>query len=135
MADLLSVWSVAELKAKYCNPYAGDEDKQVGTFKALEDTWKLPEVREWHKHLGDFWGPIILHLRETKHWMPIGMAFDTGVEHGFCVKNDEERIESWRRGACEVSSDSPVRSMFKAVLDEIKPAYAIADHPRFKGLT
>jgi hypothetical protein len=35
MADLLNVWSVAKLGAKYANPYAQGEEKKVATFKAL----------------------------------------------------------------------------------------------------
>jgi hypothetical protein len=65
-ADLLNVWSIAQLGAKYCNPYAAGEERNVGTFKALAESWNQPEVREFHKHLGDFWGPIVLYLRRHK---------------------------------------------------------------------
>jgi hypothetical protein len=134
MADLLKIWSVAKAGAKYCNPYAGNEEKRIGTFKALAETWNLPEVRDFHKHLGDFWGPIVIHLRKHKTWMPVGDAFNTGSEHGFCLMTREEMIENWRRGGCVVSKDSPVYSTFKAVLDEIKPAYAHSDYvvPSFR---
>jgi hypothetical protein len=109
MADLLGIWSVAGPGAKYCNPFLG------------------PEVREWHKHLGDFWGPIMLHLKLKKNWMPIEMAFDTGYNHGYWTKTNNENILHWRRFNFEVRPDSPVAIAFKPVLDQIQLAYTRAD--------
>jgi hypothetical protein len=128
MADLLSIWSVAGPGAKYCNPYAEHEDeKKVDSFKALANTWNLAEVREWHQHLGDFWGPIVLHFKNKHQWMPIAMAFDTGYDHGFCVKSAQENIEHWRRGPCDVPKEPPIRKAFLPLLEAIKPAYTRAD--------
>jgi hypothetical protein len=114
MADLLNIWSIFEASAKYCNPYASDGEKQVATFKALADTWITPEVHEWHKHTGDFCGPILRHLRRINSWMTVAEAFNTGVDHhcnpiqhGFCIKENDEIVESWRRPECTGMKDSP----------------------------
>jgi hypothetical protein len=128
MADLLNIWSVAEQGAKYCNPYAGENEKKVSTFKALAETWRTPEVREWHKHLGEFWGPIIFRLKYAKNWMPIEMAFDTGFAHGFCVKENNEIIEHWRRGSCEVDPKGQIHTVFLPLFEHVRLAYTRADH-------
>jgi hypothetical protein len=66
-ADLLNLWSVAQLGAKYADPYAQrEEERKVATFKALTEIWERPEIKEWHKYLGDFWAPIVLYLRHNK---------------------------------------------------------------------
>jgi hypothetical protein len=123
MADLLNIWSVAETGAKYCNPYAPFEERRVNTFKALAETWQTPEVRDRRRHLGDFWGPIIQYLKYNKSWMPIGMAFETGVGHGFCLKENNEIIDSWTRGRCEPDPKSPVRTAFLPLIEQIQSAY------------
>jgi hypothetical protein len=128
MADLLNVWSVAKLGAKYANPYAQGEERKVATFKALAETWQNPEIKQWHKYLGDFWGPIMLYLRRHKNWMPIAEAFDTGFDHGFCSKSQEEVREAWRRGDCEASSDPQISEIFGPILNEVRPAYARHDY-------
>jgi hypothetical protein len=133
-ADLLNLWSVAEQGAKYCNPYAAQDEKKVSTFKSLPETWQTPEIREWHKHLGDFWGPVILHLKHAKEWMPIAMAFDTGYEHGFCAKENNEIIEHWRRGSCDVAPNSPIRTAFLPLLEQIHSAYTRADFDVQEGI-
>jgi hypothetical protein len=67
MADLLDIWSVAQVGAKYANPYANAEERKVGSFRALAETWKQSPVREWHKHLRDFWGPILIYARRRNN--------------------------------------------------------------------
>jgi hypothetical protein len=128
MADLLNIWCVAETGAKYCNAYAPREERRVSTFKALAETWQIPEVRDWHKYLGDFWGPIIQHLRRHGEWMPIAAAFETGVGHGFCLKENNEIIASWDRGTCNPDPNSPIRAIFQPLLGEIQQAYANDDY-------
>jgi hypothetical protein len=128
-ADLLNIWSVAQLGAKYVDPYAEGEDRKVSTFKALAETWQRPEVKQWHKYLGDFWGPIIMFMKRHKEWMPIAAAFNTGVEHCFCEKTREQVVEARRRGECETSPDAQVTEIFKPIIDEIRPAYARHDYP------
>jgi hypothetical protein len=128
MADLLNIWSVAEQGAKYCNPYAAENEKKLSTFKALAETWQTPEVRDWHKYLGDFWGPIIFHLKYAKEWMPIERAFETGYAHGYCLKENNEMFEHWRRGSCDVDAKSTVHTTFLPLLEHIRLAYTRADH-------
>jgi hypothetical protein len=118
---------VARLGAKYANPYAQEEDRKVATFKTLADTWKLPEIKQWHKYLGDFWGPVILYMRRHRDWMPIHEAFNTGFEHRFCGKSDEQIIEAWRRGECEATEDT--QGIFKDILGHVKEAYAHDNYP------
>jgi hypothetical protein len=55
--------------------------------------------------------------------MPIGMAFDTGVGHGFCLKENNEIIASWERGRCDPDPNSPIRAIFQPLLSEIQQAY------------
>jgi hypothetical protein len=129
MADLLNIWSVAKLGAKYVDPYAVGKDRKVATFKALAETWQRPGVKQWHKYLGDFWGPIVLYMRRHKDWMPIAEAFNTGIDHGFCGKSQGEIVEAWRRGECEASTDAQVVEIFTPIISEIRLAYAHHDHP------
>jgi hypothetical protein len=108
------------------NVYVQGEDRKLPTFKALADTWKSPEIKLWHKHLGDFWGPIILHMRRFNEWMPLHEAFNTGVDHAFIGKTNDEIIEAWRRGECDPIED--IQGIFKNVIAHIQPAYAKNNH-------
>jgi hypothetical protein len=60
--------------------------------------------------------------------MPIGMAFETGSAHGFCVKENNEIIESWRRGSCIVDANPPIRTAFLPLLEQIQPAYTRSNY-------
>jgi hypothetical protein len=131
-ADLLNIWSIAHQGAKYANAYARTEERKVATFKALAETWKLPEVKLWNKHLGDFWGPIMIFLRHSRNWMSIHEALNTGFEHSFIGKTDEEVVEAWGRGECEAIEDS--QGIFKDIVSEVRPACGRDGHVVSPGL-
>jgi hypothetical protein len=99
----------------------------LSTFKALADTWQLPEIKDWHKHLGDFWGPIIRHRQYSADWMPVTVALETGWAHGYSFQSDEEKRDHWVRGSCEVNPESPVALAFRPILEQVRLAYNHAD--------
>jgi hypothetical protein len=157
MADLLNIWCISDRDAKYSNPYAPMEERQVPTFKALAETWDRPEIQHWHKYLGDFWGPIMLHLRRTNNWMTIAEAFETGLNrkgqpigHVYQIKEDKEKVtgkphnpaeargvkieEFWRRPSIQADNKSGEWHMFSAVLDLVKEAYEHPNQPVPPGI-
>jgi hypothetical protein len=77
------------------NVYAEGEDRKVATFKALAETWKLPEAKQWHKYLGDFWGPIILYMRHHKNILGktlVQIGISGQISHGRTPPHDLSRI-------------------------------------------
>jgi hypothetical protein len=131
-ADLLSIWSVGQLGTKYANAYAlpDDEkgtDRRLSTFENLADTWSTPEVMPWHKHMGDFWDPVILYLRRNRSWMPLHEAFLTGWDHGFRPKSEEEVRGAWARPYCDGLPDT--EKIFNTFVETLRQAYAHDDFP------
>jgi hypothetical protein len=95
-------------------------------FKALAEVWRSSEWWMRHSKLGDFWGPVILYMRKFGNWMPIHEAFNTGFEHGFVPKSEDEIPEAWRRGECEAMADP--HNHFTVIAKEVREVYAHADH-------
>jgi hypothetical protein len=127
-ADLPNIWAVTEARAAYANPYVmGEEtDRQLPTYAALTETWMTPELRMRHRKLGDFWGPIVMHLRRFDAWMPIHEGFNTGVRHGYIPKTEEEAGPAWRRGECDTWEDN--NKHFTALADETRATYRGDDY-------
>jgi hypothetical protein len=131
-ASLLNVESVAKLhpdNRKFSNPYRiGD-----GAGKSIEKwaDWTdilgyernkgvnrpgFEEIREWHRHVGDLWGPIMLNIQRGGGWLTLEEIFDTGKEHRFRIKRVDEE-EPWRRDRYKEAgaSHDPATACFREV--------------------
>jgi hypothetical protein len=96
--------------------------RRVAIFKG-----STPEVQPWHKHLGDFCGPVILYLRRNISWMKIHEEFETGYDHGFRPKSQTEIIDAWKRPDCDGLPDE--EGIFTKITLHTRAAYAHDNYP------
>lgn len=117
-ADLLGITMVSPSSTKYINPYEfeRDEVKKVTSFKALTEIWHLPDIKDWHQRPGNWWGPLIKHLRESNRWPSIGEIFDTAYPHGYVLKG-----YGWRRPDCVPIPDK--RKIFHSFIQGVEEIY------------
>jgi hypothetical protein len=132
-AGLLGIWAVTQTNAKYSNPYEfmDKEVMRIDSLKALGELWQRPELKTWHHCSGDWWGPVIMHLRQGRRWMTIEQAFSTGRPHGFLLKS-AEIDETWKRAECDCPKDT--RKIFTQFVEGIQQVCKFADTPPLGGL-
>jgi hypothetical protein len=94
---------------RFSNPYRirGGAEKKPNNWGEWQDILGLErkggvnrkgfdDVREWHTHVGDFWGPILMNIQKGGGWLTLEEIFNTGKEHRFWIKKPDEKA-SWVR--------------------------------------